>query len=267
MFSSPGMWAAWRKFFSEDTIPTGPRSADTGIRNEFRPDDWLNDTTVMLSERIRSEWPTTRDSRFWRARRTAFNSRVLIWSKASSFEQTPDTWWGWRTAPHPWPDASVVMTNGRGRSSKRLPFEKARRRGPRHAQHLDFWTQGNKLVLRVDQGSEIPQKMKLKRPHQQPAVGNKVHEAGKVAEKFLPQEGGRQRTLGKIPKVEPTTLGCQDEPQDKTEVSVEWGRTSPNSLGTQVPSPQQGRTEMRLQKIPRLRYQKPIVQIVEQTKT
>ena len=86
----------------------------------------------------------------------------------------------------------------RGKSSKQLPFEKARRRGPRHAQHLEFWTRGNKLVLRVDQGSEVPQKMKLKRPHQQPAVGDKVHEAGKVDEKFLPKEGGGQRTLGKI---------------------------------------------------------------------
>ena len=133
MFSSPGMWAAWRKILLRRHHSHRSKASRHRDKEWVLPWWLMNDTTVMLSERIRSEWPTTRDSRFCRARRTAFNSRVLIWSKASSFDQTPDTRWGWRTAPHPWPDASVVMTNDGGRAANSFPSR--RREGEAHATH------------------------------------------------------------------------------------------------------------------------------------
>ena len=61
----------------------------------------MKDTTVIKSEQIKTDRPKTRDSRFCNVRRTAFNSREFMRSKASFFDHTLDTRCGWRIAPPP----------------------------------------------------------------------------------------------------------------------------------------------------------------------
>ena len=74
-----------------------------------------------------------------------------------------------------------MVTLEKAEGGKRLPFETGG--SPCPAQGLELWTQRNKLVLRVNQGKEEPQEVKLKRLHQHPAAGDKVHKTGKMAEK------------------------------------------------------------------------------------